>query len=54
MIFGEWNLPIVKWTLNDGDDGLGFDFLPIIGESQGIEARKAKHVTDFMLNTGLF
>lgn len=49
-IFGDWNLPKIRWSLNEE----GFDFLPIIGESQCAEAQKAKHVTEFMLNNGLF
>lgn len=47
-IFGDWNLPIIKWIPNDD----GFDFVPVIGESQCREAIIAKRVTGFMLEAG--
>lgn len=50
VIAGDWNMPDISWKLNDS----GFDFVPLIGESQSEKALIAKHVTEFMMENEFF
>lgn len=50
VAIGDFNMPIVTWTQNED----GFDFLPLIGNSESVEANIARMVTSTLLNCGLF
>lgn len=47
---GDFNMPTVKWLKNDE----GFDYLPLIGDSESIPAKIARTMTTTLLDCGLF
>lgn len=47
---GDFNLPDVKWILNDDET----NFLPSIGDSISVKAESARNFTNKMLELGLF
>lgn len=50
VVLGDFNLCTTKWLENDS----GFDYLPVIGESQSIKAIIAEETTSRLLDCGLF
>lgn len=50
IIVGDFNLNNVQWRVNDS----GFDFIPVIGESESRPAAVAHSITSVFLNMGLF
>lgn len=52
VVLGDFNLPSVEWT-SDSDASEDYGFVPVIGESQSIEANLARSVTTELLESGL-
>lgn len=50
IIFGDFNLNTVNWCENDG----GFDYVPLIGDSQSVKSIIAGEITSTMLQNGFF
>lgn len=50
IMVGDFNLATIKWSANDD----GFDFLPLIGPSESIQANIARTLSSSLLNCGLF
>lgn len=50
VVVGDFNMPSIKWIANDD----GFDFLPLIGDSESKQANIARTISSSLLNCGLF
>lgn len=52
VILGDFNLPSIDW-MNDSDESDTFGLVPVIGDSESIEAKLTRETTSSLLDAGL-